>query len=64
MLVSACTDLDLNLVLSQPLAQGMTATVPLSRYAVPEIYNVAARHLQLMRSIPSKSVLSCVVGMK
>ena len=64
MLVTACTDMELNLVLSQPLAQGMTASVPLSRYAVPDIYNIPARHLQLMRSIPAKSVLSSVVGMK
>ena len=42
----------------------MTAQVPLSRYAVPEIYNIPARHLQLMRSIPAKSVLGTVVGMK
>ena len=42
----------------------MVARVPLSRYAVPDVYDLAARHLQLMRSVPSKSVLGTVVGMK
>ena len=32
--------------------------------AVPDVYNIPARHLQLIRSIPNKSVLSAVVGMK
>ena len=42
----------------------MTARVPLSRIAVPEVYNVPARHLQVMRSVPAQSVIGCVVGMK
>lgn len=42
----------------------MATNIPLSRIAVPEVYNLSARHLQVMRSIPSKSVLSTVVGMK
>jgi len=42
----------------------MATTIPLSRIAVPSIYNLPARHLQMLRSIPSKSVLSTVVGMK
>jgi hypothetical protein len=42
----------------------MATNIPLSRIAVPEVYNLSARHLQLMRSIPTKSVLSTVVGMK
>jgi len=50
--------------LSQPLAQGMTARVPLSRIAVPEVYNIPARHLQVMRSVPAQSVIGCLVGMK
>lgn len=63
-LVQACAELELNLVTSQPLVQGLAATIPLSRVAVPGIYNLTARHLQMLRSIPSKSVLSTVVGMK
>ena len=42
----------------------MVARTPLSRIAVPDVYNVPARHLQLIRSIPAKSVLGTVVGMK
>ena len=63
-LVQCCADLHLNLVTSQPLMQGLATTIPLSRIAVPNIYNIAARHLQMIRSMPSKSVLSTVVGMK
>ena len=62
--MTSCTEQQLNLVITQPLAQGMTARVPLSRYAVPDVYNIPARHLQLMRSLPAKSVLGTVVGMK
>lgn len=63
-LTHCCADLNLNLIGSQPLVQGMATAIPLSRVAVPEVYNLSARHLQVMRSIPSKSVLSTVVGMK
>lgn len=42
----------------------MATTIPLSRIAVPNVYNLAARHLHMIRSIPSKSMLSTVVGMK
>ena len=63
-LVQCCADLGLNFITSQPLVQGMATNIPLSRIAVPEVYNLSARHLQIMRSIPSKSVLSTVVGMK
>ena len=42
----------------------MASSIPLSRLAVPKVYNLCARHLQMLRSIPSKSVLSTVVGMK
>jgi len=64
MLVAACSELDLNLISSQPLAQGLTAEIPLSKIAIPDVYNVPARHLQMIRSIPSRSLKSTVVGMK
>eukprot|EP00352_Strombidinopsis_acuminata_P005999 CAMPEP_0176354396 /NCGR_PEP_ID=MMETSP0126-20121128/12529_1 /TAXON_ID=141414 ORGANISM="Strombidinopsis acuminatum, Strain SPMC142" /NCGR_SAMPLE_ID=MMETSP0126 /ASSEMBLY_ACC=CAM_ASM_000229 /LENGTH=86 /DNA_ID=CAMNT_0017706557 /DNA_START=1176 /DNA_END=1436 /DNA_ORIENTATION=+ len=44
--------------------QGMAQSVPLSRVGVPDVYNFAARHLQLIRSIPSKSLKSVCIGMK
>ena len=56
--------MEINLVTSQPLLQGLTAKIPLSKFAVPNVYNLASRHLQLIRSIPSKSLLTTLVGMK
>ena len=63
-LVTSATDQKINVVLSQPLMQGMTSNIPISRVAVPEVYNLSARHLQLIRSVPAQSVLSTLVGMK
>ena len=64
MLVAACSDLGLNLVSSQPLLQGMCANTALSRESTGGVYNIAARHLQFLRSIPSSSLKSTLVGMK
>ena len=36
----------------------------LSRESFTGMYNMGARHLQLVRSIPTKALLSTVVGMK
>jgi len=63
-LVAACSDLEINLVASQPLMQGMATQIPLSRHAIDDVYNISARHLQLIRSIPTRSLVSAVVGMK
>ncbi len=63
-LVAACSDLDLNLISSQPLMQGMCSTIPLSKEAIAGVYNLSARHLQLVRSIPTKCLKSTLVGMK
>ncbi len=42
----------------------MAANIPLSKLAVPDVFNLASRHIQFIRSIPSKSLLTTVVGMK
>ena len=63
-MVSVATEEKVNIVFSQALSQGMSTNIPLSRVAVPGVYNLAARHLQLIRSVPAKSVLSTLVGMK
>ena len=42
----------------------MATNVPLSRIAVPDVYNIPARHLQMIRSLPSQSLLGAIVGMK
>ena len=44
--------------------QGMATNIPLSRESIHSVYNEGARHLQFIRSIPIKSMLSTVVGMK
>jgi len=41
----------------------MAANIPLSRSNI-RVYNIPARHLQLIRSIPSKAIKSTLVGMK
>jgi aryl-alcohol dehydrogenase-like predicted oxidoreductase len=42
----------------------MATQIPLSRHAIDDVYNISARHLQLIRSIPTRSLVSAVVGMK
>lgn len=64
MAVAACAEMGLNVISSQALMQGMAANIPLSREALNGVYNMGARHLQLLRSIPIKSLKSTLVGMK
>lgn len=63
-LVGCLSEMEINLVTSQPLLQGMVAQIPLSKIAVPDVFNLASRHLQLIRSVPSRSLLTTLVGMK
>jgi hypothetical protein len=42
----------------------MCANIPLSRDNITGVYNIGARHIQLMRSIPSAALKSTLVGMK
>ena len=61
-LVAACNLLKVNLVSSQPLLQGK-----MSELALPNkfgVYNNVARHLQLVRSIPTRCLITALVGMK
>ena len=61
-LVAACNILKMNLITSQPLFQGK-----LSQLNLPNkmgVYNTASRHLQLIRSIPTRWLLTTLVGMK
>jgi aryl-alcohol dehydrogenase-like predicted oxidoreductase len=43
--------------------QGYLASMPLSRSTI-SVFNIPARHLQFVRSIPSKALKSTLVGMK
>ena len=58
-----CNDHQVNVISSQPLLQGFLSSLPLSR-AHMSVFNIPARHLQLMRSIPGKALKSTLVGMK
>jgi len=62
-LLAAAGELEINAVTSQPLLQGKLQNLPLNTKHV-NCYNICARHLQLMRSIPAKAMLSTLVGMK
>ncbi len=62
-LLPACNDFGLNVISSQPLLQGYLANMPLSRSHM-SVFNIPARHLQLMRSIPGRALKSTLVGMK
>jgi len=42
----------------------MCANIALSRDAVGGVYNLSSRHLQFIRSIPTKCLKSSLVGMK
>ena len=64
MLVQVASELQLNLISSQPLCQGLVAQTPLSRESFQGVYNQGARHLQFVRSIPAKALTCTVVGMK
>jgi hypothetical protein len=63
LLLAACTDLQLNVISSQSLMQGYCANIPLPRSSL-QVFNIPARHLQFVRSIPSKDLISSLVGMK
>lgn len=64
MLVNACNELELNFISSQALMQGMCADMAMSRSSMGGVYNNSARHLQFLRSIPTKCLKSTLVGMK
>jgi aryl-alcohol dehydrogenase-like predicted oxidoreductase len=62
-LLPLCNDYSINVISSQPLLQGYVANMPLSRAHIT-VFNIPARHLQLMRSIPGRALKSTLVGMK
>lgn len=62
-LLPICNDFNINVISSQPLLQGYLKNMPLSRSNI-NVFNIPARHLQLMRSIPAKALKSTLVGMK
>lgn len=60
--MAAANLLQMNIIASKPLLEGRVKDID-----IPTIKNVkdpCAKHLQLMRSMPPRCNISCVVGMK
>ena len=53
----------INLVSCSPLFQGKIATLPFQSKVLDYLQNPTAKHLQLIRSFPSPSLLTTLVGM-
>lgn len=62
-LTAACAALKINLISSSPLMQGYITNLPLENNLF-NVKNNAAKHLQLIRSIPAECLKSTLVGMK
>ncbi len=61
-LLAAANRLSINLISCQPLFQGKAVHLTLSRKV--NVKGLGARHLQFIRSIPARCLLSTLVGMK
>ena len=61
-LTAACASLKINLISSSPLFHGHMVNLPLENVLF-NVKNNAAKHLQLIRSIPAESLKSTLVGM-
>jgi aryl-alcohol dehydrogenase-like predicted oxidoreductase len=62
-LTAVCNVLKINLISSSPLMQGYMVNLPLEN-SLFNVRNNAAKHLQLIRSIPAESLKCTLVGMK
>jgi hypothetical protein len=61
-LVAVCNLLKMNLIASKPLLEGRVSEV-----SIPHITNIkdpVSKHLQLVRSMPIRCLISTMVGMK
>ena len=61
-LVAVCNLLQMNIIASKPLLEGRVSEVE-----IPQIKNIkdpVSKHLQLVRSMPIRSLISTLVGMK
>jgi len=61
--VALANHLKMNVVASKPLLEGRVKDIDIPSLS-REIIDPVARHLQLMRSLPPRCNISCVVGMK
>ena len=55
--------MQINMVASKPLLEGRVKDIDIPSLS-KEILDPVARHLQLIRSLPPRCNISCVVGMK
>jgi len=61
-LVSICNLLKMNLIASKPLLGGQCVEVDIP--SLSKISSPASRHLQLVRSMPPRCLISTMTGMK
>jgi hypothetical protein len=63
LVLAVAKELGISVVGSLPLMQGKLQEVQLSKENL-SVYNHCARHLQLLRSVPSSALMTTLVGMK
>lgn len=61
-LVAVANLMQMNVIASKPLLEGRVKDIDIP--TITNIQNPCAKHLQLMRSMPPRCNISCVVGMK
>ena len=60
-LVAVANLLQINLIASKPLVEGRVADIDIPTL---KMQSTVAKHLQLIRSLPPRCNISCMVGMK
>lgn len=61
-LVAVCNLLKLNLIVSKPILEGAVKDISLP--TVKNVQDPVAKHLQLIRSMPPRCIISTMCGMK
>lgn len=54
----------MNVIISKPILEGRVSDIQLSKIPDSKIKDNVAKHLQLVRSMPPRCVISTLVGMK
>ena len=61
-LVAVCNLLKMNLIVSKPILEGKVSDIKLD--TIKNIQDPVAKHLQLIRSMPPRCIISTMCGMK
>jgi len=61
-LINICNVLKMNVIASKPLAEGRVREVDIPN--IKNINDIVAKHLQLIRSLPPRCLISTMCGMK